>query len=727
MQARISHRPVSVLRLSRDAALPPSRRLMIGGLLALLGLLAPLASSSGAFASALPAARGAAAAPDLASALSAALPIARAAGPGQRVEAPDLASPAELVRFDEQMLPVLLQVRPDATLRISGWPVAPEVRKDVVVTRHEIYAPDARILEAKDGAMVELPRSRLVFFWGTEADDPESGVFLALDPDKGTIEGLAQAAGVTHQVRPLVPGKPGLHLVARAEAFLAAAGPKPSWSCGEETLPPFLSEGLMAPSGPAAPAGAFRDPSGAVRAQTASGTLPPPATVTSGLNLATVAIDTDHDLMAQKFNDDTTAATNYLASLFAAINVMYERDLQVRLLEGTTILRTAAVADPYVQQSSGYATGQQLSEFSSYWASNYGGVSRAVAAMLSGKSPYSNSASGIAWVQGLCNNSYGYSFSQVFKIDYLAGDALIVGHEIGHNFGSRHTHCYSPPIDNCYANESGCYSGATSCPAPATINGVANVQGTIMSYCHLLGGCSSAMVFHPRTVALINPIVAGASCISSSGGAPPGIASVAPNDGPGAGGTQVTIGGSNLTSDATVTIGGVAATVTNVAADGRSVTAVTGAHASGTVDVVVTTANGSATLSNSFFYGPSSTGLGFYTVTPCRVLDTRSANAPALAAYQQRLFKVAATCGIPSSAVYISTNVTVVAYAAGNITLYPGNAFPLGTSTINFAANRTRANNAIVLLATDGTGTIGVQNSSSGSNSFILDVNGYFQ
>src|SRR3979411_720315 len=94
MQARISHRPVSVLRLFRDSALPPYRRLMVGGLLALLGLLAPLASPSGAFASTLPAPRGAAVAPDLASALATTLPILRAAGPGQRVEAPDLASPA---------------------------------------------------------------------------------------------------------------------------------------------------------------------------------------------------------------------------------------------------------------------------------------------------------------------------------------------------------------------------------------------------------------------------------------------------------------------------------------------------------------------------------------------------------------------------------------------------------------------------------------------------------
>jgi hypothetical protein len=48
-------------------------------------------------------------------------------------------------------------------------------------------------------------------------------------------------------------------------------------------------------------------------------------------------------------------------------------------------------------------------------------------------------------------------------------------------------------------------------------------------------------------------------------------------------------------------------------------------------------------------------------------------------------------------------------------------------SSINFTAGVTRANNAAVPLATDGTGTIGVQNGSAGMVHLVLDVNGYFQ
>jgi len=115
-------------------------------------------------------------------------------------------------------------------------------------------------------------------------------------------------------------------------------------------------------------------------------------------------------------------------------------------------------------------------------------VPRALAAMLSGTSSSSYSASGIAWLGGLCSTSFGYSFSKVFKTNYLAGDAKLVGHEIGHNFGSPHTHCYSPPIDTCWNQE--CYTGTTSCPGG---------PGTVMSYCHLTG-CGSTLDFHPTVI-----------------------------------------------------------------------------------------------------------------------------------------------------------------------------------------------------------------------------------
>ena len=228
---------------------------------------------------------------------------------------------------------------------------------------------------------------------------------------------------------------------------------------------------------------------------------------------ATIAFDTDTELMQLKFGNSQVAALDYIADLVAAMNVMYERDLDVTLLQGDTFLRVGS--DPYTQNSGGAASSAELNEFSSYWSSHYNSIDRALAAMLSGKSTSPNSASGIAWVGGLCSHSYGYSFTKVFRVDYLAGDAFVVGHELGHNFGSRHTHCYSPPIDECYAGESGCYQGPTSCPGG---------PGTVMSYCHIAGCGSNLLQFHSRVITnILSNYVAPAIgvCIFDSGGGEP--------------------------------------------------------------------------------------------------------------------------------------------------------------------------------------------------------------
>ncbi len=122
----------------------------------------------------------------------------------------------------------------------------------------------------------------------------------------------------------------------------------------------------------------------------------------------------------------------------------------------------------------------------------------------------------------------------------------------------------------------------------------------------------------------------------------------------------------------------------------------------------------------------------FNTLLPCRLVDTRNPGGPlggpALQANATRLFTVTSACGIPTSAASVSANVTVVGpLAQGQLRIYPGNTGMPQTSAISFRAGRTRANNAMVSLATDGTGTIAVRNDSAGTVHFVLDVNGYFR
>jgi lysophospholipase L1-like esterase len=86
-----------------------------------------------------------------------------------------------------------------------------------------------------------------------------------------------------------------------------------------------------------------------------------------------------------------------------------------------------------------------------------------------------------------------------------------------------------------------------------------------------------------------------------SGTPAPMIASLAPTSGTAAGGTTVTITGTNLTGTSSVTFGGTAATsVTVVSA--TSVTCVAPAHAAGAVNIVLTAPGGAVTSTGGYTY-----------------------------------------------------------------------------------------------------------------------------
>src|SRR5882762_7616517 len=85
--------------------------------------------------------------------------------------------------------------------------------------------------------------------------------------------------------------------------------------------------------------------------------------------------------------------------------------------------------------------------------------------------------------------------------------------------------------------------------------------------------------------------------------------------------------------------------------------------------------------------------LNFFTLTPCRVVDTRSAGGP-LAAGVERTFPFAGICGIPATAIAVSVNIAVTQpTAAGNVRLYPAGSLVPTSSAINYSAGQTRTNN----------------------------------
>lgn len=127
--------------------------------------------------------------------------------------------------------------------------------------------------------------------------------------------------------------------------------------------------------------------------------------------------------------------------------------------------------------------------------------------------------------------------------------------------------------------------------------------------------------------------------------------------------------------------------------------------------------------------------LSFYTLAPCRAVDTRNANGPlggpVMSAGQVRSFPISSACGIPAVAKALSVNVTVVPVSgAGFARLFPGDAAPSSTSTVDFDASTVRANNGVFGLSRDGDGSLAVLVNAGGGTGqahVIIDVNGYFQ
>jgi uncharacterized protein (TIGR03437 family) len=135
-------------------------------------------------------------------------------------------------------------------------------------------------------------------------------------------------------------------------------------------------------------------------------------------------------------------------------------------------------------------------------------------------------------------------------------------------------------------------------------------------------------------------------------------------------------------------------------------------------------------LDVSGYYVPAGTtgALAFYSVAPCRVLDTRLAagplGGPMLTAGQARGFPVpASACGIPANARAYSFNVTAIPQAPLlYLAVWPAGQAQPATSTLNAPTGTVVANAATVVGGTGG--AIGAY--ATANTHLVIDINGYY-
>jgi hypothetical protein len=333
--------------------------------------------------------------------------------------------------------------------------------------RFDIFAANAEILVHEDSKIRRRPPRKGAYYHGRVSGHQDSLAVLSVD-DNGRTQGIVQLGDRVWLLNDDRPDRrQRLNLRSRSMPEQALPGqPSEPMRCGLDTLKQTESgqqsslvsqamalEPLIAPL----PAGQ--------------------------LFQATIAIETDGEFYALFGNAES--ATAYIANLFAYASTLYERETQTRLNLGQINLWPNAATDPWSFTS----TSAGLTAFKGYWSNNKEAVPRTTAHFLSGK----NLGGGIAYLNALCSNDYGYGLSASLRGDFAISnpqplwDIFVVTHEMGHNFNSQHTHDYQNiggdvnPIDSC---PSGFLPGLSSLSGGASGAG----NGTIMSYCHQLTG-----------------------------------------------------------------------------------------------------------------------------------------------------------------------------------------------------------------------------------------------
>lgn len=383
----------------------------------------------------------------------------------QQKQADNLRS-ASYLRMNQQAVSTLLD-RPEDLLKLR-LPNPVGEAFELQLERAEIFSPDFKVYAASD-------RSRPVdfrggaYYWGIVDGHPQS--LAAISILDGEVSGLIHLEGNTFNLGRMDGKNDGLHVLYRDMDLQQT----PAANCFADDDEHYIGNGKS-----------NQPIDGYAKAED---------------NCVRMYVEVDYDIFVGK--GGVTQAANYVSAVFSQVSLLYANEAINLVLNELLVWD---VSDPYT----GPSTSNYLTQFRNNLNGNYNGdLAHLVGYQGSG---------GIAYLDVLCNSFYGVGYSDINSsynnVPTYSWTVEVVTHEIGHNLGSSHTHACvwngnNTAIDGC--GPAAGYSEGCNGPVPA--------KGTIMSYCHLVGGVGIdfTLGFGPQPGDLIRNEVYNASCLIACG------------------------------------------------------------------------------------------------------------------------------------------------------------------------------------------------------------------
>ncbi len=371
---------------------------------------------------------------------------------------------ATFLSFQQNSVNELLK-NPTELLEMS-LPVNKENPLHLTLYRAQVFAPGFQVYVASnpDEPFNYTPGS---YYWGIVNGDEHSLAAIAIAQDE--VMGFVYVNGETYTLGKLNQSLDDTHILYKEHDLKIT----PTHSCGTVGKEYYIgneTDGLTA------------------NAEKSSN------------NCVNMYVEVDYDIYVGK--GGVTQAADYVSGVFSQVAILYANEA-INFTVSEIVVWD--VVDPYT----GSSTSDYLNQFRTSLNGNYNGD----LAHLVGY----NGGGGIAYVDVLCNSTYGIGYSDInstyANVPTYSWTIEVVTHEIGHNLGSRHTHDCVWNGDNTAIDGCGPAAGyGNNCGGGPIPN-----KGTIMSYCHLVGGVGIDfnLGFGTQPGDLIRNEVYNAPCLSA--------------------------------------------------------------------------------------------------------------------------------------------------------------------------------------------------------------------